>query len=319
MQGRVEGEYEYQEWWIDLLVRTGENRGYGFRIRKQKLSRRPALLPSPGYAWTVGPRGVTLRRGAARHAGNGVVLFADREQDGALVVTAAWSQPEDAHGFRFVAFDEKGNRRILEEGARLANGELAMRRFRLDPAEMPANRVRHLGFEAVSSKNLRRVSEAAVRRAERGGIEILAWPEVGHPYEFALTTINGQVIDSRNLRGKVLLIDCWASWCGPCMKKTPELKELYDKWHGKGLEVICLSFDDDVEAAKAALEALEIPWPMVFVPKDEKVRQLWIEALRVPPIPRVLLIDQRGTLRADLSDLSEISELGSTVAALFER
>jgi len=319
MQRRIEGEYENKEWWIDLIAMTGKNKGYGFRIREEKLTRRPALLPGPGYAWIVEPRDVTPVRGVTHHAGNGAVLFADKEEDGALVVTAAWLQREDARGFRLVAFDEKANRHILDPGIFAGSGELAMRRFRLEPGELPANRVQHVGFEAVSSKNLRRVSEAAVRRAEEEGIEILPWPQVGQPYEFTLTTTDGQVIDPRNSRGKVLLIDCWASWCGPCMKKMPELKEIYGKWHGRGLEVICLSFDQDVEAAKAAFEAHEIPWPMVFVPNDKDVRQLWIEAVRVPPIPRVLLIGQRGVLHADLTGLSEISELGKTIAALFAR
>jgi len=263
---------------------------------------------------------VTPRPGAQIHAHNGVTLETRNHQKGAMLVTVGWLQREDMHGWRLVAFDEKANRFILDRSISAGSGVVTMQRFRLDPAVLPADKVKHLGFEAVSGANLRRVSELAVRQAREKGVEILPWPQVGRPYEFTLTTTDGQVIDSRKLRGNVLLIDGWASWCGPCMTKMPKLKRVYDKWHAKGLEVLCLSFDMDLEAAKAAFKSHEIPWPMVLVPDDEEVRQLWREAVRLPPIPRVLLIDQRGVLRSDLGgvDLTQPEQIEKAVAALYQ-
>ena len=292
-------EHESLVWWNDLTVWTSKTTGYTFRIRDERLGRRPVLLPSAGYTWIVEPRDVTPSRRTRLYAHNGVTLEARRDEKGALAVTAAWLQREDTHGWRLVAFDEKANRYILDPIISAGSGKLTMRRFRLDPAALPAHKVKHLGFEAVSAANLRRVSELAVRRAEEKGIEILSWPQVGGPYEFRLTTTEGQIIDSRTLHGKVLLIDCWASWCGPCMRQMPELKKMYAKWHAQGLEIVCLSFDGDVGAARAAFELHEIPWPMVIVPDDKDVRHLWREAVRVPPIPRVFLIDRQGVLRFD--------------------
>jgi thiol-disulfide isomerase/thioredoxin len=113
----------------------------------------------------------------------------------------------------------------------------------------------------------------------------------------ALNTVEGAVLDSRKLHGKILMIDCWASWCAPCMRKMPELKEIHRKWHPEGLEVIGLSFDQDGQAAKAAFKRHEIPWPLVLVPNDESDRQLWTGATRIISLPRILLIDQQGVLR----------------------
>lgn len=313
-------DHEFLVWWIDLNVMTSTTTGYTFRIREDRLDRRRVFQPSPGYTWIVKPRDVTPRQGTTMHAaGNGVTLETRSDGKGALSVIAAWLQQEDTHGARLVAFDEKGNRYILDRHTSVGSGKLTMRRFYLDPAVLPADNVKHLGFEAVSSAKLKRVSELAVRRAKEKGIEMLPWPEIGRRYEFTLTTTEGQIIDSRKLLGKVLLIDCWASWCGPCVMKLPKLQEIYDRWHGKGLDVLCLSFDMNEEASKAVFKSHKIPWPMVFVPSDKEVRQLWTEAVRVPPIPRILVIDRQGVLHSDISSFPRNAQgLEEIITALLE-
>lgn len=141
--------------------------------------------------------------------------------------------------------------------------------------------------------------DLAIQKANAKRIEILPFPDVGRPYAFALTTTDGKTVDSSKLKGKVILIDVWASWCGPCKKMVPELKEIYSQWHDKGLEVVGVSLDDDVEAAERAQKSHDIPWPLFVVPADEENRKLWTEANRIESLPRLLLIDQRGVLHAD--------------------
>jgi thiol-disulfide isomerase/thioredoxin len=131
---------------------------------------------------------------------------------------------------------------------------------------------------------------------------VLPWPQAGEAYPFTLTTIDGRKIHSENLKGKVVLIDCWATWCSPCMALMPELKELYEKWHQRGLEIVGISFDRDVETVRKACKSHALTWPQVFVPDDEKLRDLWREACGIGAIPRVLIIDQQGILQPESAD-----------------
>jgi peroxiredoxin len=102
------------------------------------------------------------------------------------------------------------------------------------------------------------------------------------------------------------------------MKQVPAVKKVYEKWHAKGLEVLGVSFDEDVKSAETAYERLEIHWPLVVVPSDTEVRVLWRRAARISSIPRYLLIDRQGILRSHLYGSEEIEkELDQQIAALF--
>ncbi len=325
------GEYEDEVWRIDLDVMTSETSGYGFRVRNQTLKRRVALPPSPGYSWIVNPYSVTPApstptRPMAYNTGD-IMFVIDEARDGSLLATASWV-PEwidgEGHDMRAVAFDESANRYLLDRRGLGVHSSLSgdthrMARFRLDPSQVPTGKVRHLGFETLSREGLRIASEAALRQAREKGIEILPLPHVGSRYEFTLTTTDGKVIESGRLQGKVLLIDCWASWCGPCIGEMPALKQIYDKWHPKGLEMLGVSFDENAQSAVAAHEGLQIPWSLFVVPTGKEARQLWEEAARIRGLPRYLLIDRQGVLRADLSSSPGVEEeLEQNIAALFQ-
>lgn len=333
--GKKDDKYDYLVWRFELDVSTSETTGYLLVIRRRILARRIAMRPSPGYWWVVNPHSVTPVPSTPTNPwgmNNGSFRFVvDEALDGSLLVTAAWvpewisrGQAEEVPDVRAVAFDESGNRHFLGRDYighhhTFRGSTLRMARFCLDPSQLSISEVRHLGFEALSRDGLKIASEAAVREAREKGIEILLLPEVGRRYEFSLTTTDGKVIDSEKLRGKVVLIDCWASRCGPCMIQMPAVKKLYEKWHAKGLEVFGVSFDEDVKSAETAYERLEIHWPLVVVPNDTEVRVLWGRAARISSIPRYLLVDRQGILRAHLFGSKEIEkELDQQIAALFQ-
>ena len=74
-------------------------------------------------------------------------------------------------------------------------------------------------------------------------------------YAFAATDINGKEFRLAGLRGKVVLLDFWASWCAPCRASNPHLKELYAKYKDKGFEVVCIADDDtNPDAWRQAVE-----------------------------------------------------------------
>jgi len=147
---------------------------------------------------------------------------------------------------------------------------------------------------------VRQATDAAVRTAENKGVEILPFPVPGQPFPFTITDVNGEKLKSLDLRGKIVLIDCWATWCTPCLSQIPKLKVLYDEYHARGLEIIGVSFDQDGEAARNAYKRMDVAWKLVLVPSDDDVRELWRAANGVAALPRLFLLDRDGILLADL-------------------
>lgn len=79
--------------------------------------------------------------------------------------------------------------------------------------------------------------------------------------DFTLSTPDGDPISLSSLKGKVVLIDFWASWCGPCRKENPNLVKLYQKYKSKGFTILSVSLDNDESAWKNAIETDGLIWP----------------------------------------------------------
>jgi thiol-disulfide isomerase/thioredoxin len=79
--------------------------------------------------------------------------------------------------------------------------------------------------------------------------------------EIALKNPEGKVIKLSSLRGKVVLIDFWASWCGPCRRENPNVVRMYEKYKNKGFTVFSVSLDKDAEAWKRAIKSDGLIWP----------------------------------------------------------
>jgi cytochrome c biogenesis protein CcmG/thiol:disulfide interchange protein DsbE len=81
--------------------------------------------------------------------------------------------------------------------------------------------------------------------------------------EFTLEDMNGAPVDLRQFAGKPLVINLWATWCGPCRVETPQLEELYQKYKGRGLTVIGVSTDDQPDAIRAFAAEYKVTYPML--------------------------------------------------------
>lgn len=79
--------------------------------------------------------------------------------------------------------------------------------------------------------------------------------------EIALKNPEGKIIKLSSLRGKIVLIDFWASWCGPCRKENPNVVRLYNQYKNKGFTVYSVSLDKDAEAWKRAITSDNLSWP----------------------------------------------------------
>lgn len=114
--------------------------------------------------------------------------------------------------------------------------------------------------------------------------------------DFAMNQLDGTELKLSDLRGKVVLVDFWASWCGPCRKANPEVVALYAKYKDKGFEILGVSLDRNQDAWKKAIEADKLTWYHVSDLKgwQNAAAQLY----GVQSIPQTLLLDAEGKIIA---------------------
>ena len=119
---------------------------------------------------------------------------------------------------------------------------------------------------------------------------------VGKPFpELEFEDLKGNTVNISKLKGKVVLIGFWATWCGPCLGETPHLLSVYEEFKDKGLEIIGISLDSDRQKLENYLETNQITWPNYFDGKS------WSNEIStrfgVHGIPTILLIDREGIVR----------------------
>jgi thiol-disulfide isomerase/thioredoxin len=120
---------------------------------------------------------------------------------------------------------------------------------------------------------------------------------IGRPVpEIEFTDLDGHKVSLAALRGKVVLLNFWATWCGPCVAAFPDLKKLYEKYRDHGFEVIAISLDSDRAALDAYLKRNPLPWPQYFDGKGWENRLA--QQFGVTGIPEEWLIDREGIVVA---------------------
>jgi len=158
-------------------------------------------------------------------------------------------------------------------------------------AELSADEARELARHAPAGAGrdrLRAVAESAERDPRR---------LIGAPFAVEGTQLDGATFSTRSLRGKVVLVDFWASWCAPCVRKLPDLLRLLREKGTDNLAIVGVSCDRDERALRAFLaEHDAYDWPQLFA-KGTTWHPL-ATAHGVTAIPRVFLIDRQGVLRS---------------------
>jgi thiol-disulfide isomerase/thioredoxin len=147
-----------------------------------------------------------------------------------------------------------------------------------------------------------------VKTAAKGQLKKL--DALGKPVPISFTAVDGRKVDVASLSNKVVMIDFWATWCGPCVHELPEVKEAYDKLNSKGFEVVGISLDKDRDTLEKFLADKQMPWPQYF---DGKVWQNDIaREYGINSIPAMWLIDKSGNLR----DMNPRGDLAAKVQKL---
>ena len=108
----------------------------------------------------------------------------------------------------------------------------------------------------------------------------------------AALTIGQDKIDFNDYRGKVLLLDFWASWCGPCRQSFPWMNEIQAKYNDQGLVVIAVNLDQEKQAAADFLADVPAKFKIVYDPDGSSAEQM-----EVMGMPMSYLIDRQGHLR----------------------
>ena len=110
--------------------------------------------------------------------------------------------------------------------------------------------------------------------------------------DFTLRTIGGSNLRLQEQRGQVVMVNFWATWCGPCKIEMPHLVRLYDKYRASGFQLLGVNIDDDPRNASASAAKLGITFP-VLLDGDKRVAKLY----ELSTMPTTLLIDRDGRLR----------------------
>ena len=122
---------------------------------------------------------------------------------------------------------------------------------------------------------------------------------LGKPLVAAGRTTTGKSLTTADWKGKVVLVDFWATWCGPCNAAIPRVKDLYKTYHAKGLEIVGLDCDDSDDTVNPFVKQKEMPWPQLREESQSESEPWHPLATQwgVIGIPTMFLVDKKGVLR----------------------
>jgi len=126
--------------------------------------------------------------------------------------------------------------------------------------------------------------------------------------DFTLRTLDDQEIILSKLRGKVVLLDFWATWCGPCRESIPHLVQIYKTYQQKEFEIIGMNVDrGDVSGVHRFVKSMDIPYPVIITPVEVQRKY------RITGLPTTVLLDKQGRIREKILGFN--SKIGQKIAA----
>ena len=130
-----------------------------------------------------------------------------------------------------------------------------------------------------------------------------------------LEDVSGKKVDLSSFAGKPLVINLWATWCGPCKLETPQLVALYDKYKARGLNLIGISTDDKADAIRAFADEFKVQYPMlVGLGHEEFIAALGYD----DTLPFSILIARDGTIAGQITGLETTADWEKRIEALLK-
>jgi len=128
--------------------------------------------------------------------------------------------------------------------------------------------------------------------AAKGALELMAMRTT--PLDLKFTAVDGREIDLATLRGQVVLIDFWATWCPPCVEEAPELVATYEKFKDQGFTIVGISLDEDKGALEKFTTENKMTWPQFF--DGQGWENEMAKRFKIQTVPTMWLLDREGKL-----------------------
>jgi thiol-disulfide isomerase/thioredoxin len=128
---------------------------------------------------------------------------------------------------------------------------------------------------------------------------------LGKPVDIQYTALDGREVNVGKLKGKVVLVDFWATWCGPCVGEIPNVKSAFSHLHDQGFEIVGISFDKEKDTLQRFVTENKMEWPQFF--DGEVWNNKFGKEFGINSIPTMWLVDKKGNLR-DLNGRDGLEE-----------
>jgi peroxiredoxin len=110
--------------------------------------------------------------------------------------------------------------------------------------------------------------------------------------DFTLKSRSGENIKLSELRGNVVMVNFWASWCGPCRQEMPLLQQLHDRYQGMGFTLLGVNVDEEPAAAEKMLKEIPVNFPVLYDSDNKVSKQYQVKAM-----PSTFMVDRDGNVR----------------------